>query len=259
LSVTTSSVEIDPDVGSLPDGHGARLAIVVDDLGISDTYLAEYLRLPQPLTLSIIPFAPHAEADDTAVHAAGREILLHIPLANSGGRRGTPAGGLAVGTQPAAIDDYLTRALARVPHAIGANNHEGSYGSTQPSLMRPLLEALRARNLLFLDSVTAGGTIGYALAVQLGMPPRINNVFLDHLETDVDSRRALLELAADAAHSGTSIGICHVFHPYLLRALQRLGPQLEARGYRFAALSEVTNAPATAGLDEHIRKGVGGA
>ena len=78
----SGAVAIGSDVASLPDGHGAKIAIGVDDVGGTDTYLSDYLRLPQPLTFSIIPFTPNAPADDAAAHAAGRHVTLHIPLQN---------------------------------------------------------------------------------------------------------------------------------------------------------------------------------
>lgn len=244
-------VSLDADVAALPDGHGARIAIVIDDVGYTDTYLSGYLGLDVPLSFAVIPAAPHAADDDEAIHRAGRDLLVHIPLATGPGST-APDGGLAVGTSPSAIDRWVAAALRRVPHAVGANNHLGAYGPTQPSLMRPLLAALQARGLFFLDSVTSGRTVGFAIARQLGMPSRINNVFCDHYETDQDSRQAVLQLARDAAAAGGAIGIGHVFHPYVWHVLASLAPQLRARGYVFAPVSEVTDAPGP-GLDAGVR------
>jgi len=252
-SSTTTVAVTDPDVAALPAGHGAKLAVVVDDVGGVDTYLRDYLALPVPITLSVVPTFEHAAADDAAIAAAGKQVLLHIPLANRPGPGGVPSGGLGVGESAAAIAAWLDTAMARVPHAVGANNHEGPYGSSSLSLMRPLLADLAARRLFFLDSVTSGRTVGYALEAPAGMPGRINNVFMDHVETDADSRAALLRLARVGAAQGTAIGICHVFHPYLLHALQALAAQLEAKGYVFAVLSDVTNKPTPDGLDQLVR------
>jgi polysaccharide deacetylase 2 family uncharacterized protein YibQ len=164
-----------------------------------------------------------------------------------------PDRGLGVGDDAGIVDRWLSTAFGRVPHAVGANNHEGPYGSSSVSLMRELLGGLAARHLFFLDSVTSQRTVGFALESTFGMPPRINNVFLDHYESDADSRAALLHLARIAAASGGAIGICHVFHPYELHALQALAGQLIAKGYVFATASDVTNAPAADGLDRGVR------
>jgi polysaccharide deacetylase 2 family uncharacterized protein YibQ len=246
-------IRFDDDVAALPDGHGARIAIVVDDVGGVDTYLFEYLTLSVPITLSVIPTYANATKDDAAITRFGKQVLLHIPLANRAGPGGIPDRGLGVGADAATVDRWLTTALARVPHAVGANNHEGPYGSSSEPLMRTLLLALQQRHLFFLDSVTSQRTVGFALEAAYGMPPRVNNVFTDHFESDADSRSALLRLARIAATSGSAIGICHVFHQYELHALQALSHQLEAKGFVFAPLSEVTNALTAEGLDRGVR------
>jgi polysaccharide deacetylase 2 family uncharacterized protein YibQ len=252
---TTSPVHLDPDVAALPDGRGAKIAVVVDDTGIADTYLADYLKLP--VTISIIPLSPHAREDDAAAHAAGHEVMLHIPLANNSSRSGVP-GGVATSATPDQVDAFVTEAMVRVPHAVGANNHEGPVGSSSPPVMNALLDSLQKRGLFFMDSVTSQRTVGFALAAKKGMPPRINNRFLDHFETEADSRQALLQLARDAAASPThgAIGICHVFHPYLARALGAVRAQLEAKGYVLSPISEVTNGLASSGLDVGVRTSI---
>lgn len=233
-------IVFDDDVAALPDGRGALIAIVIDDAGGVDGSLAEFLALPEPVTVAVIPWFDHATVHAERVHAAGREVILHLPLANEEGQQ--DGGFRLAGPEPAdAIDQWVQLAVDRVPYAIGANNHEGPYGSAQLPLMRNLLASLQKRGLFFLDSVTSQKTVGYAVAKSLGMPPRINNQFLDHDRTDENSRAALLHLALLASQSGTGIGIAHVYHPYLLHVLQAIGPQLRAKGYVFAPLSQVAN------------------
>jgi polysaccharide deacetylase 2 family uncharacterized protein YibQ len=116
--------------------------------------------------------------------------------------------------------------------------------------MDRLLRGLQARGLYFLDSVTTQQTVGYATALRLGMPSRINNVFLDDNESS--ARGQLLQLARLAAAHGTAIGIGHVSRPWVLRNLQALAAPLAAKGYRFASLGTVTNRPA-GGLDVGVR------
>ncbi len=254
VAAATTTVVFDEDVAALPDGHGAVIAIVVDDAGGVEGSLADYLALPMPVTISIIPSFAHATEVAERTHTAGREVLLHLPLANRAGQ-GDGVTRLA-GTESAeVVDAFVQRAVERVPYAVGANNHEGPYGSSRPELMRPLLASLQRRGLFFMDSVTSQRSVGYAVEREIGMPDRVNNQFLDHEETDENSRAALLHLAGLAARSGSGIGICHVYHPYALHALQTIGAQLQAKGYRFAGLSQVT-AGLQGGLDGGMRTSV---
>jgi hypothetical protein len=240
---------LDPDVAALPEGNGAKIALVIDDAGQADTYLFEYLNAPVPLAISIIPAGRRAAADDEAASARGKTVMLHIPLQN--GRGAVRADGLNAGASEQTVTQFIDRAMQRVPHAAGANNHEGPYGSSDLRLMRTLLRELKQRGLFFMDSVTSQRTKGFMVERELGMPPRINNVFCDHLESDRDSRDALLTLARLASERGSAIGIAHVFHPYLLRAVLALHEQLRARGYVFAPITEVTNG-LTPGLDQGV-------
>jgi polysaccharide deacetylase 2 family uncharacterized protein YibQ len=221
---------------------------VVDDVGGPDTYLDGYLRLPVPLTFAVMPMATNAARDDAAITAAGRTALLHIPLPV--GSNPAAPGGLAMGATDADVAAYLDAAQARVPHAVGANNHQGSAGTADAGLMDRLLRALQARHLFFLDSVTTQKTMGYATELRLGMPPRINNVFLDNDASSPEPQ--LLQLARLAAAHGTAIGICHTTRPWVLATLAPVVDQLLAKGYRFAPLGEVTNGPA-GGLDVGVR------
>ena len=248
---STIPVVIDEDVAALPDGNGARIAIVVDDAGGVEGDTAGYLALPMPVTISIIPSFAHATDVAERTHAAGKEVLLHLPLANRVGQ-GDGVTRLS-GTETAdVVDRFVQSAVDRVPYAVGANNHEGPYGSAQPMLMRELLASLQRRGLFFMDSVTSQRSVGYAVEAELAMEARVNNQFLDHDETDENSRAALIHLALLAARSGTGIGICHVFHPYALHALQAIGAQLQAKGYSFTVLSQVTNR-LQGGLDAGMR------
>ncbi len=248
---TVVPVAIEEDVAALPDGNGARIAIVVDDAGGVEGDIAGYLALPMPVTISIIPSFAHATDVAERTHVAGKEVLLHLPLAN---KKGNGDGLTRLnGTETAdVVDRFVQSAVDRVPYAVGANNHEGPYGSAQPTLMRELLTSLQRRGLFFMDSVTSQRSVGYAVEAELAMEPRVNNQFLDHDETDENSRAALIHLALLAARSGTGIGICHVFHPYALHALAAIGAQLQAKGYTFAVLSQVANR-LQGGLDAGMR------
>lgn len=258
VSSTTGQVpsSIDADVAALPEGHGATIAIVVDDAGGPEGFLAYYLALPIPLTISVIPSSDHATDVAQRTHTAGKEVLLHLPLAN---HAGDGDGVVRLnGTESAAIvDAFVQAAVDRVPFAVGANNHEGGYGSAQPTLMRALLGSLQRRGLFFMDSITSQRSVGFAIEAEVGLAPRVNNQFLDHLENDDDSRSAILDLARLASKGGSAVGICHVHHPYVIHVLTVIAPQLQARGYTFAPLSQVTD-HLQGGLDTGVRTTVPG-
>jgi polysaccharide deacetylase 2 family uncharacterized protein YibQ len=61
---------------------------------------------------------------------------------------------LRVGDPPEAAARRARAALARVPGAVGVNNHMGSRLTAERAAMDALMPVLRARGLFFLDSRT---------------------------------------------------------------------------------------------------------
>ncbi|MGH9782024.1 MAG: divergent polysaccharide deacetylase family protein, partial [Candidatus Acidiferrales bacterium] len=219
---------------------GSRLAIIIDDLGNDPAPAEALLRLPYPLTLSILPDQTHsAEIADEAFRR-GDQVMLHLPMEFEGNAAKPEAVELRVGMRAGEVDRLLARMLAAVPHAAGINNHEGSRATADPALMADVMAVLRERNLFFVDSRTTAATVAYDAARQAGVRAASRNVFLD----DVETREAILrqlELAGrDAAKQGSAIAIGHP-HPATIAALAQALPQLKARGVHLVFASALVH------------------
>jgi hypothetical protein len=225
--------------GAEPVG-GARLAIIIDDLGGDLAPAEALLKLRCPLTFSILPSQPHsAEIADEAFRR-GDQVMLHLPMEFEGNTAKPEAVELRVGMDASEVDRLLAQMLEAVPHAAGINNHEGSRATTDPALMADVMAVLRQRDLFFIDSRTTAATIAYDAAQQAGVRAASRNVFLD----DVETREAILrqiELAErDAAKEGSAIAIGHP-HPATIAALEEALPQLKARGVRLVFASALVH------------------
>ena len=91
-----------------------RLAVVIDDAGYDLEALQPFLDLPMPLAVAVLPNLPHSGEAARRVLAAGKELLLHLPMEPEGGENPGP-GALLTG-QPA----VETRAAARRGARLGA-------------------------------------------------------------------------------------------------------------------------------------------
>ena len=69
-----------PSPGTSPTPSGPRIAIIIDDCGYSLPRALRFLKLPVPLTLSILPLTPHGKEVAAAAEAAGKAVMLHIPM-----------------------------------------------------------------------------------------------------------------------------------------------------------------------------------
>ena len=237
LPFAPASAEATP----IPYGYGAPIAIVIDDV-VDGRNLEAFLKLDAPITYAIFPFSAGSARASAKVIAAGAEPIIHLPVRV---RRSRPGGWfLTPGWTQEQMDDWVDRAVASVPGAVGGNNHMGS--TTNVRAMRALMARLVFHGLFFMDSLTVQDTVAYAAALEAGLPSRINNSFLDTTATVTYTRGRILGLAIHASKKGTAIGIGHLQRRTTLQALREAIPILIARGYRIVPLSEVTNTPNSA-------------
>jgi uncharacterized protein len=223
-----------------PAESGPRLAIIIDDIGADVSAAQTLLKLPVPLTFSVLPDQPHSAEIAEAVFRRGDQVMLHLPMEFEGSAAKPEAVELRVGMNQNEVESILAAMLANVPHAIGVNNHEGSRATAEPQLMAELMQSLRARNLFFIDSRTTAATVAYDEAEQAGVPAASRNVFLDDVETR-DAILAQLDLAVrDAQKQGSAIAIGHP-HPTTIAALAEELPGLKSRGVQLVFVSTLVH------------------
>ena len=165
------------------------LVIVIDDLGYNLDRAQRILNWPQPMTLGVLPYAPHSAKISARAAALGKEVILHQPMepessvhARAGLTHGE-RGMLELGMSAQRIDAQLNDALARVPQAVGVNNHTGSRLTANRTSMERLMPLIRIRGLFFLDSRTTPNTVAEATAREWHVPTLRRDVFLDHVLT----------------------------------------------------------------------------
>ncbi|MGD9742792.1 MAG: divergent polysaccharide deacetylase family protein, partial [Dongiaceae bacterium] len=128
--------------------------------------------------------------------------------------------------------------LNRLSGYVGINNHMGSSFTRSAPGMAVVMEELRKRGLLFLDSLTIGDSVGIRLAAQYGVPHVARDVFLDDEVSGPAVDAMLRELERVAQERGYAVGIGHP-HPATLDALARWLPHLRERGFELVPISAI--------------------
>jgi len=206
-----------------------RLAIVIDDVGYSLSGLKEFLQLPYPLAFSVLPNLPHSPEAGRLIVAAGKELLVHLPMEPSGSTN--PGPGVVLTSQSdREIERLLEESLARLPQAVGLNNHMGSRATADRRVMGVVLGFLRDHGLFFLDSRTTPDTLGPELAPRLGVPLLERDVFLDNENSPAYIEQALRHGVRTAQVRGSALLIGHVQNVELAGELERLLPGIERAG-----------------------------
>ena len=222
-----------------PANIGGRkmIAIVIDDMGVDRKRSARAAALPPPLTLSWLPYAHDVEQQAAAARAAGHEILLHAPMQPQGHEDPGP-NALLTDLSSDEIRRRLDADLALLPQAVGLNNHMGSLFTRDARAMAPVIDDLKRRGLLFLDSRTTGGSVGVALARNAAVPYAVRDVFLDNQMTVAAVRAQLAEVEAIARRRGYAVAIGHP-HDATLDALDPWLHSLAARGFVQVPISTI--------------------
>lgn len=213
------------------------IAVVIDDLGLSEAAYARAQRLPGPITLSILPYGERAVSQALSATAAGYEVIAHVPLEPDGNEDAGP-GALRVDQPTERLRALIAAHVRAVPGAVGANGHMGSRFTADRGAMRILIEEIDRRGLLFLDSRTTAETAALQAAADVGARILTRDVFLD----DADDREAIKEqlraLESLAMEQGFAVAIAHP----RVETVAALGPWLAtapSRGFELVTLTEL--------------------
>jgi len=213
------------------------IAIVIDDMGVDRKRSQRAAALPAPLTLSWLPYAQEVGQQAAAARAAGHEILLHAPMQPEGHQDPGP-NALLTSLSADEIRRRLDADLDRLPEAVGLNNHEGSLFTRDARAMAPVIDELKRRGLLFLDSRTTGASIAADAARTASVPYAVRDVFLDNVQTVEAVRAQLVEVEAIARRRGFAVAIGHP-HDATVEALEPWLRSLAAHGFVQVPISAI--------------------
>ena len=121
---------------------------------------------------------------------------------------------------------------------VGMNNHMGSLLTAREDKMRLVMEELRKRRMMFLDSHTTRASVGAKVAERYGLPFTINDLFLDNVLKDEEIWRQLDEVEVIARRNGSAVAIGH---PYAetVRVVRKWIKRAEARGFVLVPVTTV--------------------
>ncbi len=225
-----------PSVAPAPSG--TKLALIVDDCGQWLDTERGFIALEVPLTLSILPDVPYTAQIAREAAAAGKGIMLHLPMETVSGLNPGPGKVTTEMTDPQIVAQVQDD-LAQVPLARGVNNHEGSKASADSRVMRAVIGALAQHgNLFFIDSRTSQDSVGEQTAQAMGVPAAARDVFLDNRADVAYTEQQLLAAAAIARRTGSAIAIGHP-RPSTLAAVRSMIPQLQAAGIEFVLAQDL--------------------
>lgn len=216
----------------------ARIAIIIDDLGYESAAGRRVVNLPGPVACAVLPDTPRGRDLAIAAHAAGKEVLLHLPLQPETDDGHNEPGTIVLDTTRTEFAASFAHSLASVPNVIGVNSHKGSLLTRHPGHMSWLMEEIRARgNLLFVDSYTTHHSVALSMARENGIPSVRRDVFLDTERDPAAIERQFERLKRLARSRGFAMGIGHPYRE-TLELLERELPGLKAEGIELVRIGD---------------------
>ncbi len=214
-----------------------KIAILIDDIGYDPGALRRLLAIEAPVAFSVLPRTPHARSSAEAIHRAGREVLLHLPMEPHGYPDRNPGGGALFASMTASqIRRVMEKDLRSVPHAEGVNNHMGSAFMEEQEPLGVVFDILHERGLYFVDSMTTDSSAAGSLAHEKALRFATRDLFIDDTE-DRSRARANLERLLTTRDPWT--GLLLIGHPYpeTVSALEEMIPRIQSQGIEIVPLS----------------------
>ncbi|MBL6929531.1 MAG: divergent polysaccharide deacetylase family protein [Rhodospirillales bacterium] len=185
------------------------IAIVIDDMGMDRKRTAKAIGLPGPLTLSFLAYADELAQQTRNIRAAGHELMLHVSM-EPASKSVDPGPNVLLATDaPEEIRRRLIWGLDRLSGVVGINNHMGSRFTEDRAGMSVVMNELKERGLLFLDSRTTPRSVGAVTGRAAGVPVVERNVFLDNVNEVKAVNLRLAEAERVARRAGAAIAIGH--------------------------------------------------
>ncbi len=206
--------------------HAGKLSIVIDDFGYRPAQENQVLQMPKAVSVAVLPNATHAREMAVKAHQSGHEVLIHLPMAPLS-KQPLEKDTLRPDMSSAEVERIIREAVAKVPYAVGLNNHMGSAMTSSLSGMQKVMQVLNHYNFYFLDSMTIGNSQSTRAAQGTSVKVIKRRVFLDDTQNEADIRKQFMRAVHLAQRDGSAIAIGHP-HPTTVKVLQQMLPTLPA-------------------------------
>jgi polysaccharide deacetylase 2 family uncharacterized protein YibQ len=215
-----------------------NIAIVVTGLGVGAAKTTDaIMKLPGAVTLAFTPYGADPSAAVTRARAQGHEVLLQLPMEPFDYPDNDP------GPQTLLVDGTAEQNLDRAQYHmtrfqgyVGLANYMGArYAASEPA-MRPLMQELARRGLIYFDDGAAPRTVsrqtaeGHAVAFAQG------DVAIDAVPSAAEIDRALARLEGIARQRGAAIGVASGL-PVSIERIALWAKALEAKGLALVPLT----------------------
>lgn len=219
-----------------------KIALIVTNLGpIQRNVRRALTEMPENTTFAFSPYGNGINGWAEQARRAGHETLIMVPMEPANYPQNDPGPlTLQVGEPRSATMNLLRASLSKLNGAVGVIGHMGSRFTAAGESMRPFLEELRDRGLMYVDDQSSPYSRGPSMARALQVPSAFNfqpGYIDDDLSVAMISER-LDDLEKRASADGYALGIIRAY-PVSIDAVNIWAAGLESRGAVLVPTSQI--------------------
>lgn len=214
------------------------ISIVIDDMGVDYRRSAKILELPAGVSTAFLPYSDRLQEQVHRAQEKGHELILHLPMQPDSDIADPGPDYLGTTMTPEELRVRLAKNLDAFQGYVAVNNHMGSKFTQDSAGLAVVMNELKARRIMFLDSMTARGSKAFSAAGEYGLPAVQRDIFIDNDPHEKSVARYLRQVEEVARRRGSVIAIGHP-KDATIAALKKWLPTLEEKGFELVPLSRV--------------------
>jgi len=219
-----------------------RVAIIINNLGLSATYTEQILKLmPKNITLSFSHISPKLKKWVREARQKGFEVLIDLPMEPDGFPRNDP-GRSTLLTSLSEVENLnrLEYVMVQSGGYVGLLSTHGSKFTLNSELLLPILKAIKDRGLLYVDSRTTSQSLGPELSSDIQLPRAFNNVFIDKTPSQGHITNKLRELERIVMDKKFAVAIARPL-PISMEILSEWASSLKKKGIALAPITAIAD------------------
>lgn len=218
------------------------VAILLTNLGLNTKMTeAAIIGLSPSITLSFSPVSENISDWVELSRKSGHETFLDLPMEPVGYPRTDPGPRTLLASLDAVENlDRLDWVLSQAQGYVGVVTRLGSQFTTLEEPLLPMLEALKERGLMIVDSRDSSRSIAIELASSIQLPRVYNTSFVDDTPNGLSIDRKLAELELIAKRTGYALGVARPF-PVTLNRLANWSARAKSGDFDLAPVSALAD------------------
>lgn len=190
-------------------GNGPVVGVVVVGLGLSSGATEAAIQsLPAAVTLSFSPYSGRLSDWVALARAAGHEVLIDLPMEPDDFPNSDPGPQALMTGLPADTNlERLDWVLSRTDNYVGVGSFMGSRFAADASAMRPVLQAIADRGLIYLDTGQAVGSVARSLGAEIGLSMLVSDGQVDSMAARQAIDAELAQIEALAKENGAALAV----------------------------------------------------